>query len=179
MTGWPGDWQLSLHDLHVFLLQLRFKLSIFTTITVSPVMYDQTRHTASSPGLPLSIIISLSLGALYWHVGWVQCNYIITVCPIYKIIPRVTSLHLGAPSYSSRLGSEITGIIMDRVRGIVSLAQCEIFSLKCFKWFPQPGWKINDVCVWDGDYCLSEVMGVGWGQIRNLIQFSSELISAT
>ena len=67
------------------------------------------------------------------HVGWVQCNYIITVCPIYKIIPRVTSLHLGAPSYSSGLRSQITGIIMDRVRRIVSLAQCEIFSLKCFK----------------------------------------------
>ena len=132
----------------------------------------------------LLVCLSLSLSASVWvhYTGtWGGSNVTTSsLCVQFtKLYHSVTSLHLGAPSYRSGLRSQITGIIMDRVRRIVSLAQCEIFSLKCFKWFSQPGWKINDVCVWDGDYCLSEVMGVGWSQIRNLIQFSSELIWVT
>ena len=93
-----------------------------------------------------------------------------------KLYHSVTSLHLGAPSYRSGLRSQITGIIMDLVLEELSLSLSQ--SAKYFHWnvsnnfLSKPGWKINGICVWDGDYCLSEVMGVGLGGAKLEILFN-------
>ena len=81
----------------------------------------------------LVVCLSLSLPASVWvhYTGtWGGSNVTTSsLCVQFtKLYRRVTSLHLGAPSYLVwPQVTVITGIIMDRVRGIVSQLARVIF----------------------------------------------------